>query len=81
MAQPNVRIVPIPAYPPRIFRCRVRDLRVKKGDSVKTVAAILGITPLTLTRIERGADLKMSHAFTLARYLNKKLEELWTLEQ
>lgn len=64
-------------YPPRIFTSTVLAKMQRKKVARKELAAFLGITPLTMARIEKGCDLKLSYAIKLARLFKCPVEELW----
>lgn len=66
-------------YPPRIFTPpTLREKMERKKLTRKWLAAFLGITPLTMARIEKGCDLKLSHALKLSQLFKCPVEELWT---
>jgi plasmid maintenance system antidote protein VapI len=59
-------------YPPTVLKTKL-----KEHFDRQTVCKILGITPLTASRIMRGCDLKLSHALKLSKYLGVSLTDLW----
>lgn len=59
------------------FKTKVRRLRLAKNMKQVEMSSALGVTPATLIRIERGADLKLSHAMKIAAVLEQPVESLW----
>jgi predicted transcriptional regulator len=68
-------------YPPRIYSCKVRELREAKQITLHTLAAELGVTPLTMTRVEEGCDLKLSNALRLCEILETTIIDCWAVKQ
>lgn len=64
-------------YPPRVFKCRAKELRESRGWTQDQVAAKLKITPLTYRRIEDGADTKLKVAFALAKLFDLTVSDVW----
>lgn len=59
-------------YPPSVLKTRLKDLITREK-----LAKLLGVTPLTASRILRGCDLKLTYALKIARLLNLTIEEVW----
>lgn len=44
----------------------------------KQIAQECGVHELTITRLKKGADIKLSLALNMARALNTSIEKLWS---
>jgi plasmid maintenance system antidote protein VapI len=62
-------------YPPRIFKTRLPEL--VRPSEVVGLAAKVGVTPMTMRRIVRGCDVKMSVARKVARIFGLSVSEVW----
>jgi plasmid maintenance system antidote protein VapI len=71
-------------WPPRIFKCDLEELlKDKLGDkySIVNVSAYLGITPVTMKNILRGGTISLENAMKLALFLEKDIQQIWTLRK
>lgn len=66
---------PEAAYPPRILRCKIKEL--PDAPSYLVVAEFLKIAPITAIRLLQGTEVKLSQALKLAKLLGKPIEQLW----
>lgn len=65
-----------------MFRTDVfRVALAEAGKTQKQVAAEAGINPNSFTRIKGGADTPVSIALKIARAVNRRVEELWSLDE
>lgn len=62
-------------YPPRVFKTRLPELI--QPSEVTNLAAKIGITPMTLRRIIKGCDVKMTVAFRIAKVFDLTPGEIW----
>lgn len=58
---------------------RVRLVRMKRGLTLKELAAASGVPVSTLADIEQGAEPRVYTAILLARALGVKVEQLWPI--
>ena len=61
-----------------IWKCRVRDERLKLGLTQAQVAAACMITKAGLSVIENGTDPLLTTAWKLANFYGRPVEKLWT---
>lgn len=61
-------------YPPTVLRTSLSKL-VKRD----VVCRVLGVTPITASRILRGCDLKLTYALKLSKHLGVSLTDLWEM--
>lgn len=75
-----VSLTQSPEYPPRIFDCRIKELREAHPDkpTIQVLAAAINVTPITMARIELGCDVKLGNAFQLSKIFEKSVEEIWS---
>jgi DNA-binding XRE family transcriptional regulator len=66
-------------YPPKLYNCKLEELRLNHPDkpTIEVLAHAVGITPVTLTRIQEGCDVKLSNAFKLAKIFGVSVTDIW----
>lgn len=57
--------------------CSLRAMRELFGRPLHEVAYHAGISPATLSKLERGAVPLVTTALRLARYFERPVEEIW----
>lgn len=60
-------------YPPTVLKTKLDKFDLSRTQ----VCRVLGITPLTASRIMRGCDLKLTQALKLAKHLGVSLTDIW----
>ena len=60
---------------------RLRELREERGLTQEELARALGVTRQTIIAIEKGRyDPSLRLAFRIARFFNKRIEEIFMCE-
>ena len=60
---------------------RLRELREERGLTQEELAKALGVTRQTIIAIEKGRyDPSLRLAFRIARFFNKRIEEIFMCE-
>ena len=63
---------------PRVFpECRLKEVREALDMNQQQAAAIIGMAPSNLWKLEQGTNVKLSYARKIARAYGKSLDELW----
>ncbi|WP_297093103.1 helix-turn-helix transcriptional regulator [Thermococcus sp.] len=61
---------------------RLRELREERGLTQEELAKALGVTRQTIIAIEKGKyDPSLKLAFRIARFFNRRIEEIFIYEE
>lgn len=65
-----------------IIASRIKELRIKKGISQKTVADFISLSPNAYSRVENGyTQITVQNLYLIAECLNIKIEEILEIEK
>jgi DNA-binding XRE family transcriptional regulator len=68
-----------PKHLPFSAVCKLRQLRLSLGLTLKDVSEAAGLATSVVCKIELGNETTLSSAFKLARFYGKIIEELWII--
>lgn len=62
-----------------VLACRLRDIRISVGLSVKSAADGAGVASNTILHMERGLAPTLVNALRVADFFGLKIEDIWSI--
>jgi DNA-binding XRE family transcriptional regulator len=64
-----------------VHDCRLAEMRLELGLSLKAVGEAIGMTQAGLWNIEHGTDPMLTTARKIAKFYGKTIDEIWVLSE